>query len=61
YLNIAEVWLWENNKIRFFVYRESEYLEVTISNFLPKLKSDRVTTIVNSCFGKSLLEVEQFF
>ena len=61
YLNIPEVWLWENNKIRLFVYGDSGYLELTISNFLPKLNSDRVTTIVNSCFGKSVLEVEKYF
>ena len=61
YLKIAEVWLWENNKIRFFVDRESGYLELTTSNSLPNLNSDRVTKIVNSCFGKSVLEVEKYF
>ena len=61
YLKIAEVWLWENNKIRFFVYRESGYLELTTSNSLPNLNSDHITKIVNSCFGKSVLEVESFF
>lgn len=61
YLKIAEVWLWENNKIRFFVYRESGYLELTTSNSLPNLNSDRVTKIVNNCFGKSVLEVEKYF
>mgnify|MGYP001826418775 CR=1 FL=1 len=61
YLKIAEVWLWEDNKIRFFVYRDSEYLELTVSSSLPNLNSDRVTKIVNNCFGKSVLEVEKFF
>ncbi|GGA43825.1 Uma2 family endonuclease [Okeania sp. KiyG1] len=61
YLKIPEVWLWENNKVRFFVYGDSGYLELTISNSLPNLNSDRVTTIVNSCFGKSVLEVENYF
>lgn len=61
YLKIDEVWLWENNQIRFFVYRPEAYLEVTKSKYLPGLKSDRVTDIVNSCFGKSPLEVEEFF
>ena len=61
YLKIAEVWLWENNKIRFFGYHESGYLELTTSNFLPNLNSDRVTKIVDSCFGKSVLEVEKYF
>ncbi len=76
YLKIAEVWLWEQNRIRFFaarfgtessdpkaaaVYRESGYLELTTSTSLSDLKSDRVTEIVNSCFGKSVLEVEKYF
>lgn len=58
YLKIAEVWLWEGNQIKFFVYQTDGYLELTTSSFLPNLKSDRVTEIVNSCFGKSVLEVE---
>lgn len=61
YLKIPEVWLWENNKIRFFVYGDSGYSELTISNALPNLTCDRITTIVNSCFGKSVLEVEKYF
>ena len=61
YLKIPEVWLWENNKIRFCVYRDSGYSELTTSNALPNLTCDRVTTIVNSCFGKSVLEVEKYF
>ncbi|MGL4884200.1 MAG: Uma2 family endonuclease [Waterburya sp.] len=61
YLKIAEVWLWESNKIKFFVYCESGYLELTTSNSLPSLKNDFVTEIVNSCFGKSVLEVEKYF
>ena len=61
YLKIAEVWLWEDNQIRFFAYRDSGYLELTTSNCLSNLKCDRVTEIVNSCFGKSVLEVEKYF
>jgi Uma2 family endonuclease len=78
YLKITEVWLWEQNQIKFFVYRpaqsivggvsplelteqEEGYLELTTSTSLSGLKSDRVTEIVNSCFGKSVLEVEKYF
>jgi Uma2 family endonuclease len=61
YLKITEVWLWEQNRIRFFVYQASGYLELTTSNSLPSLNSDRVTEIINSCFGKSVLEVETMF
>jgi Uma2 family endonuclease len=59
YLKIAEVWLWEENRIRFFVYRPDGYVELTASTSLSGLESERVTEIVNSCFGKSVLEVEQ--
>jgi Uma2 family endonuclease len=78
HLKIGEVWLWEKNRIRFFVYRparrgvagvppvepteqEEGYLELTTSTFLPNLKSDLTSEIVNSCFGKSILEVEKYF
>ncbi|MGL6340704.1 MAG: Uma2 family endonuclease, partial [Waterburya sp.] len=61
YLKIAEVWLWEQNRIRIFIYRKEGYMELTTSNFLPGLKSDRITEIVTNCFGKSVLEVEKYF
>jgi Uma2 family endonuclease len=78
YLKIGEVWLWEQDRIRFFVYRparsgiagippvepteqEEGYSELTTSTFLPNLKSDRTSEIVNSCFGKSVLEIENYF
>ena len=59
YLKIAEVWVWEQNKVRFFAYRSQGYTESTTSSCLPYLKCDRVTQVVNSCFGKSILEVEK--
>jgi Uma2 family endonuclease len=49
------------NRIRIFVYEDEGYLELTTSNALPGLKSDRLTEIVNNCFGKSVLEVEKYF
>lgn len=61
YLNIPEVWLWEQNRIRFFVYRPEGYLEVKRSNCLSGLQSDRVSDIVTNYLGKSPLEVEEIF
>lgn len=61
YLNIPEVWVWEQNKIRFFLYRPEGYQEVGISSCLIGLQSERVSKIVNDYFGKSPLEVEQLF
>ena len=58
YLNVPEAWIWEQNKIRFFVCRDYGYLELTNSQFLSGLKSDRVTKIVNESFGKSPLSIE---
>ncbi len=59
YLNIPEVWIWEQNKIRFFVKDNVGYLEKTASIYLPGLKSEEVTKIINSCFVKSPLEVDR--
>ncbi len=91
YLKISEVWLWENQQIKFFqldkiraafgtessiALRDSPaklsansssrkralgYIQIAVSRHLPELTSDRVTEIVNSCFGKSVLEVEKYF
>lgn len=61
YLNITEVWLWEQNKIRFLVKNKAGYTEATISICLPGLSSDLVTKIINNSFGKSPLEVEAIF
>jgi Uma2 family endonuclease len=58
YLKISEVWLWEQNKIRIFVYHPEGYLEMNRSTYLLSLASDRVTDLVNTYFGKNLLEIE---
>jgi Uma2 family endonuclease len=58
YLKISEVWLWEQNKIKIFAYRPFGYLELTSSNCLSNLTCDRVTDIVNTYFGKNLLEID---
>jgi Uma2 family endonuclease len=61
YLNIPEVWIWEQNRIGFFVKAQRGYSEVTTSDCLPGLESDRLTEMINASFGKSPLEVEQLF
>lgn len=61
YLQIPEVWLWEKNRIKFFSLDQMGYVESNVSNYLPGLKCDLVTEIVNNCFGKSVLEVEKYF
>ena len=60
YLQIPEVWIWENSRIKFFSLDSAGYLESTVSEYLPSLTTDRVTEIVNNCFGKSVLEVEKY-
>jgi Uma2 family endonuclease len=60
YLKIPEVWLWEQNKIKFYAHRDDGYIELTKSRFLPVLESDLVTEIANDCFGKNVLEVEKW-
>jgi Uma2 family endonuclease len=58
YLNVPEVWLWDSGRIRFFLYRSEGYMEVTASRFLPGLKCDRLSEIINQSFGKTPLEIE---
>ncbi|MEM6611673.1 MAG: Uma2 family endonuclease [Cyanobacteria bacterium P01_C01_bin.72] len=59
YLAIPEVWIWSQESIKLFVKVEQGYLNVAVSNCLPNLKSDLVTDVVNSSFGKSPLEIEK--
>lgn len=61
YLKIPEVWLWEQNKLNIFVLDDNKYKQENRSFYLDGLECDRVTEIVNSCFGKSVLEVEKYF
>jgi Uma2 family endonuclease len=61
YLAIPEIWLWENSTIKIFILDESKYKLSKNSFCLKGLNCDRVTEIVNSCFGKSVLEVETYF
>lgn len=58
YLGIPEVWIWEKNRIKFFVRDSTGYSESSTSICLPGLESEITTVIINSCFGKSPLEVE---
>jgi Uma2 family endonuclease len=58
YLKIREVWLWEQNKIRIFVYGPEGYLEMNRSTYLLSLATERITDLVNTYFGKNLLEIE---
>lgn len=57
YLEIPEVWLWEQNRIKFFVRVSRGYTESAVSICLKGLESDRLTDIINDSVGKSL-EVE---
>ena len=59
YLNIAEVWIWWKDEIKFFGYTKKGYKQMQKSKFLSDLTSDMVTDIINSCFGKNLLNVDK--
>lgn len=61
YLKVAEVWLWERDRVRFFAYQNEGYLEIRSSNFISGMTVERATTIVNECFGGDLLQVDRYF
>lgn len=60
YLGIAEVWIWSGSEIQFYEQTNNGYKQVNCSKFFLGLSPDSVTSIVNNCFGKDLLEVEQY-
>ena len=61
YLKITEVWIWQKNRIKLFVLDVDKYRLEDFSFYLAGLQGDRITEIVNNCFGESVLEVENYF
>ena len=61
YLKVAEVWLWERDRVRFFTYQNDGYIELNSSIFISGMTVEQATTIVNECFGGDLLQVDRYF
>lgn len=63
YLKISEVWLWQNGQINIFVLDgdAGNYFSSLNSLHLQDLTGNRISDLVNNCFGKSILSIEEYF
>lgn len=61
YLGVKEVWFWNNNEITFYYLINSEYVEISDSNFLPELSSNFLVSFVNRGLTESPLTIEEDF
>ncbi|MDJ0595073.1 MAG: Uma2 family endonuclease [Pleurocapsa sp. MO_226.B13] len=61
YLGVGEVWFWQNEKIKFYRLINSEYVEIDVSYYLPKLSSEFLIKFVNRGLTESPLTIESDF
>jgi Uma2 family endonuclease len=61
YLAIKEVWIWQNEQIKFYKLVDSNYVEIQMSNCLSKLSSDFLIRFINRGLAESPLIIEADF
>ncbi len=58
YLKIKEVWLWQNNQIKFYNLEGDRYIEVETSTFLPGIQSAVIIKYINRGLTESPLDID---
>lgn len=61
YLNVSEVWFWQNSEMYFYQLVEGEYIAINSSLFLPQLTSEFLVQFVNRGLRESPLIIEADF
>ena len=61
YLNVREVWFWQNNEMKFYQLTNSEYREIVKSVWLNKITPDFLVRYVNRGLTESPLTIEADF
>ncbi len=61
YLRVSEVWIWQNEEIKFYQLVDSQYVEIKVSSCLPKLSSEFLIEFINRGLGESPLTIENDF
>ena len=61
YLNVREVWFWQNNEMKFYQLTNSEYREIVESVWLNKITPDFLAQYVNRGLTESPLTIEADF
>ena len=61
YLQVPEVWIWQNKKIEFYQLGDSKYQAIAVSNCMPELSSEFLIEFVNRGLEESPLTIEADF
>ncbi|MEM8676922.1 MAG: Uma2 family endonuclease [Cyanobacteria bacterium P01_G01_bin.67] len=61
YLGVNEVWLWQNESIKFYQLIDTQYVEITVSSCLPNLSSVFLIEFINRGLTESPLTIEDDF
>ena len=61
YLGVNEVWLWQNESIKFYQLIDTEYVEIAVSSCLPQLSSAFLIEYIHRGLTESPLTIEDDF
>lgn len=61
YLKIEEVWLWQNNQIKFYKLENNDYKTIKESFFLKGIKSQSLVGFINRGFSESTTKIRKDF
>ncbi len=61
YLKIKEVWLWQNQIIKFYVLKNNSYTEVDNSLNLVNIKSSKIIDFINRGLTDDVIAIEESF
>ena len=61
YLKIKEVWLWQNNEIKFYLLQKNSYSEIPVSSALREVESKTFINYVNRGFTDDLIAIKKDF
>lgn len=60
-LKVNEVWMYQNDKIRFFVLLEDQYKEISTSFYFEKITTDLLIKCISQAFSKDTNKIKQDF
>ena len=61
YLKIKEVWIWQNQEIKFYFLRNDCYEEITQSVTLQGISSDVLIGFINRGFSENIIDIKREF
>ena len=59
HLKIKEVWIWQNQTIKFYILQGTSYIETDNSLNLVKIKSNQIINFINRGLSDDVIEIEK--